>query len=96
MENLVEQLQKIPGFEIESPFVIKIGSVTYSFDCLIKGYGAEIGMIIDKHLHKVEPVADELWEMGYGFSCLDIFGITSPAEKFINNVLIGDWGKNDS
>ncbi len=94
MGNLVEQLREKKDFDIESPFNIEIDSIVYSFQCLIRGYGAELGMVIDEDYEKIEPVQNALREMGYGFSCFDILKDTSPAEEFINDVLNSDWGKN--
>jgi hypothetical protein len=94
VDNLVEQLRKENRFDIESPFNIEIDSVTYRFQCLIRGYGAEKGMVIDEDYKKLEPVQSALIEMGYGFSCFDILKDTSPVKDFINDVLNNDWGKN--
>ena len=93
MDNLVEQLKRKGNIDIESPFMINIENVAYPFQCLIRGYGAENGMIIDKDFKKIEPIQAELLKMGYGYSCFDIIKSTSSADDFINAVLIADWGK---
>ena len=59
-------------------------------DLIIKGYGAEKGMIIDKNWDKIKAVKDELLNMGFGFSCLEI-DESSPVEGF--RELLDDWGK---
>ena len=46
-------------------------------------------MIVDREWKKVEPVADDLIMMGFGFSCFDIH--QAEIEGF-QEVLV-DWGK---
>ena len=72
MRAVTENLQNKFNLEIVSPFILEVENKTIKFFCLIKGYGATKGMIIDSNWEKIEPVSGLLIELGYGFSCFTI------------------------
>jgi len=76
--NTINKLKEKYNLKVQSPFEIKI----------IGGYGAEHGMVIDSSWSKIGPVAEELVERGYGYSCFDL---SEDTEGF--NKVLKDWGK---
>lgn len=85
----IKQLQEKYNLEIKSPFLFSIDNKDYEFQCLIKGYGAKNGMVIDKEWSRIKEVHRELSNMGYGYSCFNIE--ESEVEGF--EELLEDWGK---
>ena len=90
MESMIENLRKKLNLKIDAPCKLNIGGEFHSFQCLIFGYGAKHGMIVDKDWGKIQNIQDELIEMGYGFSCFDIEEVSS-VESFQD--VLNDWGK---
>ncbi len=89
MKSKFDMLKSRFDIEIIAPFDIKIEGEEYIFDCLIKGAREKTGMIIDKDWSKIEPLAQILLEIGYGFSCFDIFD-NEDIESF--QEVLEDWG----
>ena len=75
--------------EIDAPFSLRVDGKDYQFQCRIRGYGAQQGMVIDEEWEKIAPVRDELVTMGFGYSCFDIEKCN--VEVFQN--VLDDWGK---
>ena len=50
-------------------------------------------MLIDADYEKFRHIHDVLLQHGYGCSCFEILEDFSPYEEFIEEVLLGDWGK---
>lgn len=92
MKEVINNLRNAYNLEIDSPFLIEVNGKEIEFDCLIKGYGATKGMIVDSKWEKFEPVADTLVELGYGVSCFEIAG--SSIEEF--DETLDDWGKTNA
>ena len=90
MKSNIYELRRHYELDVEAPFTLIVGSDSHRFQCLIKGYGARLGMIIDKDWDKIEPVASKLVELGYGYSCFDIEKSCS-GEDF--QEILDDWGK---
>lgn len=89
MKAIIENLQNKYNLEIVSPFLFEVENKTIKFFCLIKGYGATKGMIIDSNWKKIEPVYELLVESGYGFSCFELD--VSAIDDFES--VLNDWGK---
>ncbi len=87
LETLLK-LQYSYQLDIVTPFEIDIDGKRYMFACLIEGFGAPNGMVIDEDWRKLELVSEALAAMGYGFSCLNI----KAAEIDNFNELLDDWG----
>ncbi len=89
---MIKQLREIYGLDIEAPFSLQIEGEIHTFQCLLRGYGAKNGMVIDDKWANIEPVANSLIEMGYGFSCIDI------NEDSIDGFqeVLDDWGRNEA
>ena len=85
---MIDLLRKEYNLDIIAPFKIDIEGTTHQFDCLIKGYGATNGMVIDHDYSKLSPVSDKLVSLNYGFSCFNINDETSGFNEVLN-----DWGK---
>ena len=89
MNVLLNNLRNKYDLDIESPFSIIANGKSIQFDCLIKGYGAKNGMIVNSEWGKLGPVAEFLNELGYGYSCFNIE--TASIERF--SEVLADWGK---
>jgi len=89
---MIKKLQKKFNLEVETPFSLKFQGKTHTFQCLIRGYGATNGMIIDENWSLIEPIANDIVSIGYGFSYFDIK--ETSIEGF--QEVLDDWGKIDS
>ena len=92
MKSTIEQLRTKYNLDIVAPFFLHIEEKEYVFQCLIRGYGAEKGMIIDKDMKKIEAVDDEIMRLGFGYSCFDIED--NDIDCF--QEILDDWGKSNS
>ena len=90
MSSILSELSETFGLDIEFPFQIKIRGEAHTYTCLIKGYGAKEGMVIDEDWRKLEPVGEELLNLGYGYSC---FVIDHPSTIEGFQEVLDDWGK---
>ncbi len=97
MSTAIKQLSTKYKLNFESPFSIQINGKEHIFQYLLKGYGAKLGMVLDEDWKKIEPVANELIELGFGFSCIDIdlLKIYDDTNDSFQEVL-DDWGKIDN
>ena len=78
------------NIEVQSPFTLIVKNKKHTFQCLIKGYGAPNGMIVDEDYSKIEPISNYLINLGYGYSCFEIL-CPSNIEGF--QEVLDDWGK---
>ena len=92
MKNVVKELREKYKLEIVSPFIFHINDEEIEFDCLIKGYGADKGMVIDSNWDKISPVESLLVELGYGYSC---FPLSNSSVEVFPELLL-DWGKTNT
>ena len=85
----IDLLRKNFNLEIESPFTLIVGGKSFSFNALIKGYGAPNGMIIDSDGSKLIRFRSEFSALNYGFSCLNLnaFDVTDGFDEVLE-----DWG----
>lgn len=74
---------------IDSPFILEIGGETFEFEYRINGYGARRSMVVDKDWKKIDPVHEQLPEMGFGYSCFNL--AKADVEGF--QAVLDDWGK---
>jgi hypothetical protein len=92
MTNVNEVIAKLRGryhLDIRAPFSMRVGEEAYEFQCLIQGYGAKNGMVVDSEWKKIAPIQKELVEMGFGYSCFDLEN--TDIDTF--QEVLDDWGK---
>ena len=92
MHSSIEKLRNVFQLDIESPFKLRIDDNDCVFQCLIKGYGAKLGMVVDTDWNKLAPIANKLTELGYGYSCMDIFNADMNGMEDVLN----DWGVSNA
>lgn len=92
MATLLHQLIENPNIDIVSPFQLYLSHGFETFTCLIRGYGAVQGMLIDSDGDKFATYGTEIVSLGYGYSCFNI-DTEDSIQEFIDEVLNGDWGK---
>ena len=88
LERAVIVLRGEYNLDVESPFLLVVNGEKYKFDCLIRGFGAKNGMIIDRDWSAIEPASEELIQLDYGFSCFDVRGGVENMK-----LVLKDWGK---
>ena len=86
-------LRRNYDLEIESPCTLVLAGQSFSFDALIKGYGAKNGMLIDSDGNKLKRLSSELSSLNYVFSCLNLHA-SDVADGF--DEVLEDWGVCDS
>lgn len=92
MKSLLSALKERQDIYIESPFSCQVNGKVETFKCLIRGFGAPNGMLIDTDGAKFLELSASLAALGYGFSNFDIEHDFSSVQEFIDDILIGDWG----
>jgi len=90
MNSPLSELKEAYDLEMEFPFNIQIEGVNHTFTCLIRGYGAQKGMVVEKEWKKIKEVSNELVHQGYGYSCFDI---EHPSCKDGFRAVLAEWGK---
>ena len=93
MNKQIAALREMYDLDVVAPFQFVVAGETHTFQCLISGYGAQSGMVIDKAWAKIEAIVTELTERGYGYSCFDIEADDDPSGF---SVVLEDWGKLDA
>lgn len=93
MNSFLEKLRTHYKLDLDSPYSITINGKEHIFQCLIRGYGAINGIIIDEDYSKVEPVIEEIKKRGFGYSC---FKIDDPTNMDGFEEVLDDWGKLDA
>ena len=89
----IDILRRNYDLEIESQFTLVLAGQSFSFDALIKGYGAKNVMLIDSDGNKLKRLSSELSSLNYGFSCLNLYA-SDVAVGF--DEVLEDWGGSDS
>lgn len=85
------EISAVLGLDIRLSYEIALGDRRLTVPVLLKGYGADKGMLLVADFDHIEDVADELVGLGYGFSCL---GVPLPAPIDWEGVeeMLRDWG----
>lgn len=86
--SAIRKLRERFNLKVDSPFLLELGGEVREFQCLISGYGAKRGMVVDKDWAKIAPVSKDLVALGYGYSCFDIEN--AEIESF--EEILNDWG----
>jgi hypothetical protein len=59
------------GLDIVAPFVVELGPDEQpTVDALLRGFGAQLGMLIVSDYEVIAPFAKRLVEAGFGFSAM--------------------------
>jgi hypothetical protein len=60
------------NLEVEAPSSICLpDGETIDVDVLVRKFGHRLGMVVVNSYEKIEPYADDLLKLGYGFSVMD-------------------------
>ena len=81
------------SLNIESPFSVEWDGQLFEFECLIKGYGAENGMIVDGDWKKIRKARFYIEQNQFGYSCFEIEDI-EDIDEFGER--LDDWGKTNA
>jgi hypothetical protein len=92
MKSLLTALIDRQDIDIESPFSCQVNGKVETFKCLIRGFGASNGMLIDADGARLVEIGESLAALGYSFSSFDIENDFSSVQEFVDDVLRGDWG----
>lgn len=66
-----------------------IGTSRVTFTALLPQIGGESGMIVDPEWTVIEPHADMLWKLGYGYSAVSL-GLDDDYDSA--REMLRDWG----
>jgi hypothetical protein len=83
--------------DVEAPYVLRLSDgQTITAEVLLRGYGAQNGMLIVSDYSIVRDKKDEIVHLGYGYSCF-----SQPGEDEIDSdeglqEVLDDWGKNNA
>jgi len=79
------------GIEIVAPFELTLpDGARLTANALVKNFGATLGMVADDEWATVEPHAETLIALGYGFSVVNI----GPAKNYMREStleMLADW-----
>ncbi len=90
MKSILTKLRRSYHLEIDAPFLLRVDSNDHQFQCRIRGYGAQQGMVVDAEWNKIAPIENDLIAMGFGYSCFDIEKVEVDGFQEI----LDDWGKS--
>ena len=76
------------NLDIQFNFTLSNGNHEETFEVLLKGYGAQQGMIIDQSYYKINKMQNYILEKGFGFSCFKLDSVEGFQE------VLKDWGLN--
>jgi hypothetical protein len=77
------------GIEVTAPVTVQVGDESATFAALLPQFGGRKGMIADPDWEAIDPHADALLRLGYGFSAIEIG--SDPDDESTKEVL-RDWG----
>jgi hypothetical protein len=83
------------NLELDIPYSLNLSSGrTITVEIRLKGYGHTNGMLLVTDYNIIQNDADEIVDLGYGFSCLsEPSGNEMISDEEIVE-LLNDWGKN--
>lgn len=88
-------MARIHFLDVETPYSLRLrDGHTITAEVLLRGYGAQNGMLIVSDYAIVRDRKDEIVSLGYGYSCF-----SQPQEDEIDSdeglqEVLDDWGKN--
>ena len=79
------------GLEIRLSYEIKLADRKLTVPVLLQGFGADKGMLLVTNYDLIRDVAEELVNLGYGYSCLSE---PSPGPVDYEGIeeMLRDWG----
>ena len=80
------------GLDVDCPFSLSVGDGRVTVPVRLKHFGGQHGMLLVTDFSLIRSCAQELVDMGFGFSCLSE---TSDSEAVDDDVIIEvlrDWG----
>ncbi len=81
------------GLSIEAPFVVEVADEEITVPVLLRDFGATRGMLLVTDFDLISAYADDLVDLGYGFSCLSApTGVTHPDDDDALMEMLADWG----
>lgn len=85
--NLIAVANRI-GVRVTTPSSIVIGKEVAKFSALFHSFGGEIGIVADSDWSRIQPHAQTLISLGYGYSCVQLSNIDDDGMRD----LLRDWG----
>jgi len=81
------------GLRVEIPFVVAVGDQHITVPVLLRDFGPRLGMLLVTDFGLISAYADDLIELGYGYSCLsEPSGVVDPQEDASVVAMLADWG----
>ncbi len=80
------------GLRIEAPFVVQLRTGRLEARLLLRHFGARNGMLIVTDFSVIEPFADEVVAVGYGYSTLSEPRSADGYDKETFVEMLWDWG----
>jgi len=78
------------GIEIVAPYEVDLGNnIKFRAEVLVKNFGGEKGMLIVTDYNAIEPYAEQLVSLGYGWSVLE--EPTEPYNREIFIHMLSEW-----
>ena len=82
----------ILGLRVETPFVVTLASGEVTVPVLLRDFGGLHGMLLVTDFSLISPYADELVDLGYGYSCLsESTGVADTEEEAALMEMLSDW-----
>ena len=79
------------GLSIQLSYEIELGDRRLTVPVLLEGFGANKGMLLVTDYDLIRDVAEELVNLGYGFSCLSE-PWSEPIDRESVEEMLRDWG----
>lgn len=81
------------GLSVETPFVVEVAGKHITVPVLLRDFGATQGMLLVTDFGLISSYADDLVDLGYGFSCLsEPTGAAHPDDDQALMEMLADWG----
>ena len=89
-------MARMHNLDVEAPYALRFSDGhTITAEVLLRGYGAQNGMLIVSDYSIVRDRKDEIVHLGYGYSCFSQPGGDEVDSDEGLQEALDDWGKND-
>ena len=85
------EISEFLGLNIQLSYEIELGDRRLTVPVLLEGFGADKGMLLVTDFDLIRDVAEELVNLGYGFSCLSE-PLSGPIDWKSVEEMLRDWG----